>query len=132
MGIFCHPFIYKCFKVVINKLVIKRPQVATVERKSLIPYLRDISFQTRTKLKKSFKCILNCCKLQIVFKTQKKLANVFRFIDRLPFNLVSGVIYEYLCEGAILPVTVRRIDTWKLGLENISGYHHWHMEKLSH
>ena len=96
MGNFCHPFIDKCFKVVINKLVIKRPQVATVEKKSLIPYLKDISLQTRTKLEKSFKCILNCCMLQIVFKTQKKLANVFRFIDRLPFNLVSEVIYEYL------------------------------------
>ena len=35
-------------------------------------------------------------------------------------------------EGAILPITVRRIDTWKLGLENILGYHPWHLEKLSH
>ena len=31
----------------------------------------------------------NCCKLQIVFKIQTKLANVFRFKDRLPFDLVS-------------------------------------------
>ena len=26
-------------------------------------------------------------------------------------------------EGTILPITVRRIDTSKLGLENILGYH---------
>ena len=93
-------FIDKCFKMVINKLVIKRPQVTTVEKKTLIlslPYLGDISLQTRTKLRKSFKSILNCCKFQIVFKSQRKLANVFRFKDRLPFDLVSGVLYKYTC-----------------------------------
>ena len=93
-------FIDKCLKMVINKLVIKRPQVTTVEKKTLIlllPYLGDISLQTQKKLRKSFKNILNCCKLQIVFKSQRKLANVFRFKDRLPFDLVSGVVYKYTC-----------------------------------
>ena len=82
----------KCFKMVINKLIIKRQQVTTVEEKSLILsplYLGDVSLQTRTKLRKSFKGILNCCKLQIVFKSQRKLTKVFRFKDRLPFDLVS-------------------------------------------
>ena len=48
-------FIDKCFKTVINKLVIKRPQITTVEKKTLILsllYLGDISLQTRTKLRK--------------------------------------------------------------------------------
>ena len=93
-------FIDKCFKMVINKLVIKRPQITTVEKKTLIlslPYLGDISLQTRTKLRKSFKGILNCCKLQIVFKSQRKLANAFRFKDWLPFDLVSRVVYKYTC-----------------------------------
>ena len=93
-------FIDKCFKMIINKLVIKPSQVTTVAKKILIlslPYLGDISLQTRTKLSKSFKGILNCCKLQIVCKSQRKLANVFRFKDRLPFDLVSGVVYKYKC-----------------------------------
>ena len=84
----------------VNKLVIKRPQVTTVEKKTLVlslPYLGGISLQIRNKLKKSFKGILNCCKLQIVFKSQRKLANVFRFKDCLPFDLVSGVVYKYTC-----------------------------------
>ena len=66
-------FINKCFKMVINKLVKKRPQVTTVEKKTLLlslPYLGEISLQTRTKLRKSFKGILNCCKLQ---KLEKQL-----------------------------------------------------------
>ena len=94
------PFIDKYFKTVINKLVIKRPQVTTVEKKTLIqslPYLGDISLKTRTKLRKYFKGIFNCCELQIVLKRQRKLANFFRFKDRLPFDLVSGVVYKYMC-----------------------------------
>ena len=93
-------FIDKFFKMIINKMVIKRSQVTTAEKKTLIlslPYPGDISLQTRIKLRKSFKGILNCCKLQIVFKSQSKLANVFWFKDWLPFNLVSGVVYKYTC-----------------------------------
>ena len=53
--------------------------------------------QTRTKLRKSLKGLLNSFKLQIVFKSQRKLLNVFRFKVRLPFDLVSGVVYKYTC-----------------------------------
>ena len=54
-------FVDKFFKMMINKLVTKLPLVTTVEKKTLIlslPYLGDISLQTRIKLcfaiKKSF------------------------------------------------------------------------------
>ena len=83
--------------MVINKLVIKRSQVTTVEKKTLIlslPYLGYISLQIRNKLRKSFKGILNCCKFQIAFKSQRKLA-VFRFKDCLPFYF--RVFYKYAC-----------------------------------
>ena len=86
--------------MVINKLVIKRPQVTTVEKKTLVlslTYLGYVQLQTRTKLRKSFKSILNCCKLQTVYISQRKLANAFRFKYRLPFDLVSGVVYKYTC-----------------------------------
>ena len=46
-------FIGKCFKMVMNDLFVKRPQTATVEKKTLIlslPYLGDITLQTRTEL----------------------------------------------------------------------------------
>ena len=60
-----------------------------------VPYLEDISLQARTKLRKSFKGTFNFCKLQIVFKSQRKLANDFRFKDHLPFNVVSGGVCKY-------------------------------------
>ena len=43
----------------------------TIEKKPLILVLTkldSISLQTSTKLKKSLKSVLNCCKLQTVFK----------------------------------------------------------------
>ena len=53
----------------------------------------------KTRLRKSFKSILNRCKFRIVFKSQRKLANVFWFKDRLPFDLVTGAVYEYTFGG---------------------------------
>ena len=75
-------------------------KVITVPKKTLflvLPYLGPLSLQTRTKLRKSLKGILNCCKLQIVFKSQNKLAKAFRFKDRIPKELTSGVVYKFQC-----------------------------------
>ena len=72
----------------------------TVEKKPLVlvlPYLGSISLQTRTKLKKSLKNILNCCKLQIVFKNKTRLGNKFHFKDQIPKDLTSGVVYKFHC-----------------------------------
>ena len=63
----------------------------------VLPYLRPLSLQTRTKLRKSLKGILNCSKLQIVFKSQNKIAKAFRFKDHIPKKLTSGVIYKFQC-----------------------------------
>ena len=71
-------FIDNCFKTFLDKLFIKSPEISTVEKKTLIlslPYLGNISLQKRTKLKKSFRGKLNCCKLQIVFKSQSQIVN---------------------------------------------------------
>ena len=77
-------------------MVIQCPQVKIVKKILILslPYLGDISLQARIKLSKSFKSIFNCCTLQIVFKSQRKLA-VFPFKDHLTFDLVSGVVYKY-------------------------------------
>ena len=33
-----------------------------------------------------------------MFKSQNKLANAFRFKDRIPKELTSGVVYKFQCE----------------------------------
>ena len=59
-------FINKCFKKFMDNINAVEKTTLTVEKKLLVlvlPYLSSISLQTKTKLKKSFKNILNCCKL---------------------------------------------------------------------
>ena len=79
-------FIDRCFKLFLNRIHILKEKVPTVEKKPLrlvLPYLGNISLQTRTKLQKSIKGVLNCCKLQVIFKSQNKLCNNFRYIKTL-------------------------------------------------
>ena len=73
-------FIDSCFKKVIDNVLTESPVKLTVEKRLLIlflPFLGDISLQLRTKLRKSFKNILNCCKVQIVYKSQRRLSISF-------------------------------------------------------
>ena len=93
-------FIDKCFKTLLDQLFIKKPQVLTVEKKTLtlvLPFLGNLSLQTKTKLQNVLKRVLGCCKIQIVFKSQRNLSNVFRFKDRLPYELISRVVYKFQC-----------------------------------
>ena len=54
--------------------------------------LASISLQTRTKLKKSLKSMLNCCKLQAVFQNNTRLGSNFYFKDWFSKDLISGVV----------------------------------------
>ena len=93
-------FINICFKVFLDSKYKVQEKVITVPKKTLflvLTYLGPLSLQTRTKLRKSLKGILNCCKLQIAFKSQNKLAKAFRFKDRIPKELTSGVVYKFQC-----------------------------------
>ena len=65
--------------------------------KHLLISFGKISLPARAQLRKFLKVILNFCKLQVVCKSEIKLSNIFRFKDRLPFSLVSGVVYKYVC-----------------------------------
>ena len=65
-------FIDRCFKLFVNRIHILKERVSIVEKRSLrlfLPYLETVSLQTRTKLQKSIKVVLNCCKLQIILKS---------------------------------------------------------------
>ena len=93
-------FINNCFKVLLDNKYKIQEQVTTVPKKTfflVLPYVEPLSLQTRTKLRKYVKGILNCCKLQIVFKSQNKLAKAFRFNDCIPKELTSGVVYKFQC-----------------------------------
>ena len=83
-----------------NNIYVLKETTLTVEKKLLVlvlPYLGSISLQTRSKLKKSLKNILNCWKVQIVFKNKTRLGNNFHFKDRIANDLTSGVFCKFQC-----------------------------------
>ena len=88
------------FQNVFRPISYKETTVLTVEKKTLtvvLPFLGNLFLQTRTKLQNVLKRVLGCCKIQIVFKSLRNLSNVFRFKDRLPYELISRMVYKYQC-----------------------------------
>ena len=72
-----------------------------------------ISLQNRTKLQQALKGVLNCCKLEIVFKCQIMLSNSFRYKDPIPKDLISGVVYKFqcvLCNESYCGESIRHLD----------------------
>ena len=91
-------FIDKCFKKFLDNICLAKEKIPTAERKRLLlvlPYFGVISLQIRAKLQQALKGVLNCYKLEIVFKCQTKLSNSFRFKDVIPKDLISGVVYKF-------------------------------------
>ena len=89
-------FIDKCFKKSLDRLHIIKSSSETVEKKALclvFPYLGPISLQVRTKIRNAMKNSWNCCKLQVIFNNERKLSNMFRLKDRVPYHLEPGVVY---------------------------------------
>ena len=89
-------FIDSCVKFFLNKILLLKGKVPRVEKKPLrlvLPYLRTISQQNRTKLQKSIKGV----KLLVIFKSQNKLCNNFLFKNPVPQILISGVAYKFQC-----------------------------------
>ena len=84
----------------LKRIHILKEKVPAVEKKPLrlaLPYLGTISLQIRTKLQKSIKGVINCCKLQVIFKSQNKFYNNFRFKNSVPRILTSGMVYKFQC-----------------------------------
>ena len=69
--------------------------------------------QTRIKLQQALKGVLNCCKLEIVFKCQKKLSNSFCYKDPIPKDLISVAVYKFqcgLCNESYYGESIRHLD----------------------
>ena len=60
----------RCVKLFLSRINILKQKLPTVGKKPLrlvLSYLGTVSLQTRTKLQKSIKALLNCCKLHVIF-----------------------------------------------------------------
>ena len=83
--------------------------------------------QTRTKLQQALKGVLNCLKLETVFKCQIRLSNSFRYEDPIPEDLTSGVVYKFqcrLCNESYYGESFRHLDIRSgehIGLSPLTG-----------
>ena len=83
--------------------------------------------QTRTKLQQALKDVLNCCKLEIIFKCQTRLSNSFFYKDPIPKDLISGVVYKFqcgLCNESYYSESIRHLDIRSgehIGVSPITG-----------
>ena len=76
----------------------------------VLPYLCPISSQTITTLMRSLRNILNCCKMQIVFKNKIRLGDKSHYKDRLP-KILLLLFISFSVDSAMSPIMVNMLDT---------------------
>ena len=81
-------------------MFIGRLQISTVPKKELIiilPYLGNMSQIVETSLTKTMNKHMKFCKLRVIFQTNNRLKNYFRFKDSVPEILRSNLVYKFSC-----------------------------------
>ena len=63
----------------------------------MLPYLGPLSDKIQRRLKKIFREFIPTGKINIIYKTQRKLSNVLKFKDAVPSDLDSHIIYQFKC-----------------------------------
>ena len=64
-----------------------------------LPYLGPLSDKTARNIRKIFQDTIKTGKINVVFKTQRRLSHMLRFKDVIPSFLESLVIYLFKCPG---------------------------------
>ena len=62
-----------------------------------LPYLSMSSLGLRTHLQKGINSNISFCKIKIIYKLSTRLANFFRFKDKIPLWLCSNIVYKFTC-----------------------------------
>ena len=95
-------FVDKCIKKVLDRVLTQKVVVGTVPKKDLmivLPYLGKLSLQIYTRINSAMKNKLFHCNFRIVFQCKCKLINFFKFKDKIPIFLSSGIAYKIKCSG---------------------------------
>ena len=74
----------------------KRSRIKNQNTKTANKVNRPI-LQTRTKLQKPIKGVLNWCKLQVIFTSQNKNRNNFGFKDPIPQAFTPDIAHKFQC-----------------------------------
>ena len=91
-----------CIRTFLTKIHRPKVEVCTVPKREiniLLPFLGITSLDIRTKLQDLFRRKFPQCNLRIIFKASVRLRSLFRFKDRVPKLLHSGLVYCFKCSG---------------------------------
>ena len=93
----------------------------------ILPYLGKLSFDLRTRLRRTIERDLPYCKLKMNFRSKYRLNTLFQFKDRLEKKIRSGIIYRYTCSNCKVTYygkTFRHFYTKAaehMGISNLTG-----------
>ena len=65
----------------------------------VLPYLGNLTKQLEKNIKKAIHETIPDLQVRFVFRASTRLSNLFRFKDKIPHYLSSGVIYKFTCHG---------------------------------
>ena len=100
-------FLDKCFKLFLNRIHTLKEKVPTVEEKLLrfvLPYFGTLTLQTKTKLQKSIKVVLNCCTLHVIFKVKTRSVTIFVLKNLFPMFLHQAWCNFFSVDYAMNPI----------------------------
>ena len=93
-------FINDCIKKFLEKIFTKKVPVHTVPKKEFrifLPYLGTLSGKTEKRIQNLFRKVIPWGKINIIYKTQCRISQLFRFKDTIPTDLMSHLIYYFKC-----------------------------------
>ena len=93
-------FIDVCVKKFLSNVRQPKISIAVVPKKEftlVLPYIGSRSLGVRARILRLVKDTMPQCNIRVVFQSSTRLAQFFRFKDRVPRCLRSGVVYKFLC-----------------------------------
>ena len=93
-------FIDACVKKFLSNVHRPKISIAVVPKKEftlVLPYVGSRSLGVRARILKLVKDTMPQCNIRVVFQSSTRLAQFFRFKDRVPKCLRSGVVYKFMC-----------------------------------
>ena len=77
------------------------------------------SLGLRTRLQKKVNRNISFCKINIIFKLSTRLANIFRFKDKIPCAYALPLFISLYVVDAMLPITAKLATILKLQLVRV-------------
>ena len=93
-------FIERCIYKFLDKIFRKKVIYQTVPKREFLitlPYLGPLSEKTLRGFRNIFKNTIKMGKINVVFRTKRRISHLLRFKDTVPSFLESHIIYHFKC-----------------------------------